>query len=66
MNNLQNAKNSIDGQWDYLEKGSLGTCLRDGWIMIYHRSEYYLRIILLITPSIIHTLLVSSLTIFRF
>ena len=28
--------------------------------------EYYLRIILFITPSIIHTLLVSSLTSFRF
>ena len=32
--------------------------------MIYHRLEYYLRIILFITYSIIHTLLVSSLTTF--
>ena len=65
-NNLWNGENSIDGQWDYLEKGSLRTCSRDGWIMIYQRLECYLEIILLFTPSIIHTLLVSSLTAFRF
>ena len=62
MNNLRNAENSIDGQWDYLEKGSLGTCSRDGSVMIYHRLEYFLQIILFITPSFIHTRLVSSLT----
>ena len=31
-NNLRNPENSIDGQWDYLEKGSLGIYSRDGWI----------------------------------
>ena len=35
-------------------------------VMIYHRSEYYLLIILVITPSIFNTLLVSSLTTFTF
>ena len=65
-NNLWNGENSIDGQWDYLEKDSLRTCSRDGWRMIYQRLEYYLEIKLLITPSIIHALLVSSLTAFRF
>ena len=29
MNDLQNAENRIDGQWDYVEKSSLGTCSRD-------------------------------------
>ena len=28
--NLLNAENSFDGQWDYLEKGSLRSCSRDG------------------------------------
>ena len=37
INNLRNAENSTDGQWDYLERGFLGTCSRDEWIMIYHR-----------------------------
>ena len=59
MDNLRNAGNGVDGKWDYLEKGSLVTCSRDGWVMIGHRLEYCLRIILFITPSIIHTLLVS-------
>ena len=35
-------------------------------MMIYHRLEYYLQIVLFITPLVIHTLLVSSLTKFRF
>ena len=35
-------------------------------VMIYHRSEYYLLIILFITPLIINTLLVSSVTTFTF
>ena len=60
MNNLGNAQNSIDEQWDYLGKGSLGTCSRVEWIMIYHRLEYYLWVMLFITPSIIYTLLFSG------
>ena len=28
--NLLNAESSFDGQWEYLEKGSLRSCSRDG------------------------------------
>ena len=40
MNNLWNAENSFDGQWDYLEKYSLGIRVLFANYIVYYPFDY--------------------------